>query len=241
MTTTDTRIELGDITADVIFKDIKNIHLSVYPPDGRVRIAAPCRLDLDTVRAFAISKLGWIKRQQRRLREQQRETPRAYLERESHFVWGRRYLLTIVEGNHPSSVALEPRRLVLRIRASTSAEKRRDLLESWYRAQLKQALPPIIASWESRLGVSVNGFYIQRMRTRWGSCNVNAATIRLNTELAKKPPECLEYVVVHELCHLLEPTHSAHFQALMDHFLPQWHAIRQTLNQFPLSHEDWTY
>jgi predicted metal-dependent hydrolase len=213
------QIKLGDIAVDVILKDIKNVHLSVYPPTGRVRISAPKRMSMETIRVFAISKLSWIKQQQKKLREQERETRRDYVDRESQNVWGKRYLLTVSESDEPPSIELKHSRMLLRVRPKTSEEKRQALVEEWYREQIKKAVPPLIAQWESRIGVKVERFFVQRMKTRWGSCNYNAHTIRLNTELAKKPSECLEYVVVHEMIHLLEPTHNARFTGLLDRFI----------------------
>ena len=236
-----TQIELGDITVDVMLKDIKNIHLSVYPPSGRVRISAPSRMNLDTIRVFAVSKLGWIKQQQQKLQGQERETRREYLDRESHYVWGKRYLLKVIEGNAAPSVALQHRWMLLRVRPGTDAKKKRAIVEAWYRQQLKQAVPPLIARWEPLMGVKIERFFVQRMKTKWGSCNHGARSIRLNTELAKKSRECLEYIVVHEMTHVLEPTHNARFVALMDQFLPQWQFYRDQLNRLPISHEDWTY
>ncbi|MHB8763776.1 MAG: M48 family metallopeptidase [Deferrisomatales bacterium] len=235
------RLDLGGLPVEVVFKDIKNVHLSVYPPEGRVRISAPTRMSLDTIRVFAISKLAWIKEQQKKLREQERETPREYLDRESHYVWGRRYLLTVTEENQPPSVTLQPGQLVLRVRPATEEPRRQELVEEWYRQQLKNAVPPLLATWEPRMGVQVARFFVQRMKTRWGSCSPGTRTIRLNTELVKKPPECLEYLVVHELAHLLEPTHNARFVALMDRFVPKWQFCREELNRLPVRHEEWSY
>jgi len=236
-----TQIELGDIRVDVALKDIKNIHLSVYPPTGRVRISAPSRMSLDTIRVFAISKLGWIKAQQKKLQEQERETQREYLDRESHYVWGKRYLLKVSEGNEAPSVELKHSWMLLRVRPGADEKKKQAIMEEWYRQQLKKAAPPLIAKWEPLMGVKVGRFFVQRMKTRWGSCNHGARTIRLDTELAKKPQECLEYIVVHEMAHLLEPTHNARFVALMDQFMPSWQFYRDQLNRFPVSHEDWEY
>jgi predicted metal-dependent hydrolase len=236
-----TKIQLGAIEAEVTFKQIKNVHLSVHPPLGRVRIAAPSRMKLDTIRVFAISKLSWIKLQQRKLAAQDRESKRSYSERESHYLWGRRYLLSVVEKNEPPSVEIKSRKMLLTVRPGTPAEQRQQIIDRWYREQLKLEVPSLIARWEPVLGVKVNRFFIQRMRTRWGSCNVSSSSIRLNTDLAKKPSQCLEYIIVHEMMHLLEPTHNSRFIALMDHFLPQWPMHRQTLNRLPLRHEDWEY
>ncbi len=236
-----TQVQLGDIGVDVVRKDIKNVHLSVHPPSGKIRIAAPSRMSLDTIRVFAISKLGWIRQQQRKLQEQERETPREYLDRESHYVWGRRYLLTVLESDQPPSVELGPRRLVLQVRPETDRAKRQTILEEWYREQVRKAVPPLIAKWERLMQVKVHGFYVQRMKTKWGSCNAEAGTIRLNTDLAKKPSPCLEYIVVHEMAHLIEPTHNARFTALMDQFVPRWHHRRDALNRLPVRHEHWSY
>jgi len=236
-----TQIAFGDITVDVVLKDIKNIHLSVYPPSGRVRIAAPSRMRLDTIRVFAISKLGWIKQQQKKLQGQERDTPREYLDRESHYLWGKRYLLKVIEGNAAPSVALQHSRMLLRVRPGTAAKKKQAIIEAWYRQQLKKAVPPLIVKWEPLLGVKIERFFVQRMKTKWGSCNHGTHSIRLNTELAKKPRECLEYIVVHEMTHVLEPTHNARFVALMDQCIPQWQFYRDQLNRLPVSHEDWAY
>lgn len=235
------QIKLGDIVADVMFKDIKNVHLSVYPPVGRVRISAPSRMSLDTIRVFAISKLGWIKQQQKKLQEQERETPRDYLERESHYLWGKRYLLKILECDESPHVELKHNYLVLHIRPGSDEDKKQSVIEDWYRAQLKQSVPALIDVWEPIIGVKVERFFIQRMKTKWGSCNHRTASIRLNTDLAKKPRECLEYILVHEMAHLLEPTHNARFIALMDKYMPSWRLRRDLLNQLPVRHEEWIY
>ncbi len=234
-------LKLGDTVVDVVLKDIKNVHLSVYPPTGSVRISAPKRMNIDTIRVFAISKLDWIKQQQAKLREQERETPREYVDRESHYVWGKRFLLTTFERDKPPSVELTHNRILLGSRPGTGEKKREALVEQWYRDQIKKAVPPLLARWQPLMGVTADRFFVQRMKTKWGSCNHLARTIRLNTELAKKPVECLEYVVVHELVHLLEPTHSARFVALMDRFIPQWQFYRELLNRLPVRRETWSY
>lgn len=236
-----TQVRLGDMAVDVVLKDIKNIHLSVHPPAGRVRISAPTRMSLDTIRVFAISKLGWIREQQRRLRAQDRETRREYLESESHYVWGKRYLLKVREATGKPSVALTPRRLLLDVHSGTTTTKIEALLDVWYRQQLRDATAAFVAKWEPVLRVEVRRVFLQRMKTRWGSCNPAAGSIRLNTELAKKPRECLEYIVVHEMLHLLEATHNARFIALMNRVMPRWPFYRRTLNQLPVRHEEWAY
>ena len=237
----DTQLQLGDITVDIVRKDIKNVHLSVYPPLGRVRISAPSRMNLDTIRVFAIAKLGWIKEQQQKLREQARETPREYIDRESHYVWGQRYLLTVAEVDQPPTVTIAHNQLILAIRPDSSASKRQAVVEGWYRRELKAAVAPLIATWEPLLDVTVARFFVQQMKTRWGSCSPGTRSIRLNTDLAKKPRECLEYIVVHEMVHLLEPTHNKRFISLMERFMPRWQFYRDALNKLPVRHEDWAY
>jgi len=234
-------LTLGDITVDVQQRDIKHLHLSVHPPEGRVRIAAPLRMKLDTIRVYAISKLGWIRQQQGKLRAQAREAPREYVDRESHYVWGQRRLLKVLEGDAAPSVQLRHTRLTLQVRPGASREQKQAVVSQWYRDQIKAALPALLSTWEPRLGVKAANAFVQKMRTKWGSCNPAARNIRLNTDLAKKPVECLEYVLVHELIHLLEPTHNARFVALMDRPLPDWAHRRQVLNALPVRHEDWVY
>lgn len=234
-------VTLGDIDVDVVLKDIRNLHLSVHPPTGRVRISAPIEMKDEAIRAFAISKLDWIKEQQRVLNAQEREGPREYLERESHYVWGKRYLLKVVERAGPPSVELAHNQLILRIRPGVDEVIRASVVEDWYRELVKAAAPPLIDLWGRRLGVVPERFYVRHMKTMWGSCNHKARTIRLNTELAKKPKECLEYIIVHELAHLLEPTHNARFIGLIDRFMPHWQHRREVLNRFPVRHETWRY
>lgn len=236
-----TQIFLGDIPVEVELKDIKNLHLSVYPPNGRVRIAAPARMDLDTIRVYAISKLAWIKEQQRKFQVQERETPREFLERESHYVWGTRYLLHLVEAERIPSIELGHTQMILTVRPGSDAQKRHAVIEEWYRSELRMGAEPLIAKWEAVMGVKVGRVFVRRMKTRWGSCKPENASIRLNTELAKKPPTCLEYIVVHELAHLIEPSHNARFVAVMDRFLPHWKQIRDELNRAPLGHVEWEY
>lgn len=235
------QIQLGDIAVDVVRKDIKNVHLSVHPPTGRVRIAAPERMKLDTIRVFAISKLRWIKQQQGKLREQERETPREYLNRESHYVWGKRFLLKVIEKDAAPTVELKPRMLVITVRPGSTYQKKQAVLDAWYRELLKEEIPPLITKWERFMGVKVEKFFVQRMKTKWGSCNPRSMSIRINSELAKKPRECLEYIVVHEMVHLLEPTHNRSFIALIDQFMPKWQFYRDVLNRLPVRHERWGY
>jgi len=236
-----TELKLGDVAVEVVKKDIKNLHLSVYPPAGRVRISAPLRMNLDTIRVFAISKLGWIKQQQKKLQEQERETPREYLDLESHYVWGKRYLLEVIESDGPAAVELNHSRMLLRVRPGASGERKQAVVEEWYREQLRHAVSSLITKWEPLIGVKVEKFFIQRMKTKWGSCNTDSRCIRLNTDLAKKPPGCLEYIVVHELVHILEPEHNDRFMTLIGQFMPKWRFYRAELNRLPVRHFDWDY
>ena len=235
------RITLGEIEADVVFKDIRNVHLTILPPKGRVRLSAPRHMALDTVRVFALSKLTWIKAQREKMMAQQREGTREYLERESHYVWGRRCLLKLIEVDAAPSVELRHRTLVLAIRPNADAAAKNALLARWYRDQLRQRAATLAVKWSRTLGLDAPRIHVQHMKTKWGSCSPARRSIRLNTELAKKPPGCLEYIVVHELVHLLEPTHNERFKALMRTFMPEWEDRRRELSRLPVRHENWDY
>lgn len=230
-------IELGDITISVAFKAIKNVHLTVHPPDGQVSLVAPLGTRPEVARAYAITRLGWIRQQQASLGAQARETPRQYVERESHYLWGRRHLLQVVEGEGKGKafVTLDHKRITLHVRPGSDAAKRAEVLHEWHKRLLHDVVPGLIAKWQPRLGVQVSGYFLQRMKTQWGSCNHAAGNIRLNTELVKKPKDLLEYVIVHELAHLLEPTHSERFAALLDLHYPTWREARAELNELPLA------
>jgi predicted metal-dependent hydrolase len=235
------QLTVGGIAIDVVLKNIKNVHLSVYPPNGRVRIAAPARMSLDTIRLYAIAKLDWIKKQQKKLQEQERETPREYLDRESHFVWGRRYLLKVIEADQTPTVELKHNQMILTVRPTADVEKKEAVVSAWHREQLRLAISPLIAKWEPLMGIKVDRIFVQRMKTKWGSCNPRRRSIRLNSELARKPPECLEYVIVHEMVHLLERHHNDVFLNYMNKFMPQWRHYRDELNRAPLAHQEWEY
>ena len=234
-------IQLGDLAVQVFRKDIRNIHLSVYPPEGRVVISCPSRHSLEKIRAYALAKLAWIRKQQRRFQAQQRESQRKYIERESHYIWGKRYLMGVATTDTAARVEQSPKKITLHVQPGTTQEKREELYEDWMRLKLKSAISPLIAKGQPILGVNVKGFFVQRMKTKWGSCSPTRGTIRLNTELAKKPRQCLEYIVVHEMLHLLEPTHNERFRKLLDRFMPRWKERRRTLNSLPVRHEEWSY
>ena len=234
-------IKLGTIAIAVEQKNIKNIHLSVYPPLGKVKISAPQRMNLDTIRVFALSKLRWIKKQQEIFANQDREAKREYLTRESHYFKGKRYLLKVIEQNAKPKIILKYSEIELYIRPNTTIAKRKLVLDEWYRAELKKTVPKMLETWEKKIGVQCHEFGIKKMRTKWGTCNPKIKRIWLNLELAKKPPECLEYIIVHELVHLLERTHNHRFIAFMDQFMPKWKFYKEALNRLPFSHLDWNY
>ncbi len=230
------------IPVEVVRKNIKNLHLAVYPPDGRVRVAAPHRLDDEAVRLAVISRLSWIRRQQSGFHQQVRQSEREMVTGESHYVWGRRYRLNVVEHDGPLTVSIRNNQtLEMRARATVSRDKREAALQRWYRRALKERLPSLIMKWEAVIGVEVADWGIKRMKTRWGTCNISARRVWLNLELAKKPPPCSEYILVHEMVHLLERHHNERFRELMDKAMPQWRLHRKELNRTPLAHEDWCY
>lgn len=232
-------IRLGEIAIAVTRKDIKHVHLSVHPPNGRVTLVAPTGTRLEVARAYAVSRLGWIRAQQARLRAQPRETPRRYVTRETHYVWGKRHLLTVIERDQKPCVTMDHRRITLTVRPGSDRAKREAVMHEWHKRLLHEAVPRLIRKWEPRLGVKVAAYYLQRMKTRWGGCNHKARNIRLNTELVKKPKDLLEYVVVHEMAHLIVPTHSERFVALLTDHYPAWRAARAELNELPLTAEVW--
>ena len=230
-------ITLGDIAIEVTRKAVSNVHLSVHPPDGRVTLVAPSETRLEVARAYAVAKLGWIRDQQEKLRNQARETPRQYIERESHYLWGRSYLLSVEEQPERPGVKLDHNRIVLRVRPGADRAKRAEVMHAWHRCLLHEAVPPMIEKWERRLGVKVANYFLQRMKTKWGGCNPDSGTIRLNTELVKKPKDLLEYIIVHEMVHLIEPTHNDRFMSILDENYPAWREARDELNALPLSDE----
>jgi predicted metal-dependent hydrolase len=232
-------IQLGELSIAVTRKDIKNVHLSVHPPYGRVTLSAPKATRLEVARAYAISKLGWIREQQQKLAKQARETPRKYVNRESHSLWGRRHLMTIIHRDGKPFVALDHKRITLTVRPGCDAAKRAEVIHEWHKALLHEQVPVLIQRWERKLKVNVRGYFLQRMKTKWGSCNHWAGHIRLNTELVKKPKDLLEYVIVHEMAHLIEPTHSDRFITILEKHYPTWREARAELNELPLTAEAW--
>lgn len=242
MVTDTRRITVSGIAVEVVRKDIKNLHLGVYPPNGRVRVAVPLVVSDEAVRLAVIDKLAWIRRQKVRFAQQPRQSEREMVNGESHYFLGRRYRLRVHEHDAPARVALRGvASLDLFVRPGSSVEQREAVLLRWHREQLKALIPPLLEKWQPVLGVQIAAWGVKKMKTKWGSCNVDARRVWINLELAKKPPQCLEYLVVHELVHLLERQHNERFTALMDRFLPNWRSSRNSLNRSPLGHENWEY
>jgi predicted metal-dependent hydrolase len=236
------QIRVGDLVVDIVRKDIKNLHLAVYPPDGRVRVAAPLLVDDEAVRLYTISKLAWIRRQQAKFEGQERQSAREYVSGESHYYRGRRYLLNVSYHDGPPQVVLRSNtKMDLVVRTGSGTAQRERVLLNWYRKKLKEAVPPLLAKWEPVVGVQVADWGVKRMKTKWGTCNVEARRIWLNLELAKTSLHCLEYIIVHEMVHLLEHGHTDRFVAYMNEFMPQWRLLRDELNRGPLAHETWEY
>jgi predicted metal-dependent hydrolase len=232
-------IQVGEIPISVTLKDVQNVHLSVHPPDGHVTLVAPTSTRIDVARAYAISKLGWIRDQQHQFLNQVRETPRQFIGRESHYLWGRRYLLSVVYKDAKPSVTYDHKRIIISVRPGSDASKRAEIFHEWHKSLLHDVVPPLIQKWQAKMGVEISEYFLQRMKTKWGSCNHQAQNIRLNTELVKKPKDLLEYVIVHELAHLIEPTHSDRFVAILNNHYPTWREARAELNELSLSAEVW--
>lgn len=234
-------IEISGIPVEIVRKNIKNLHLGTYPPYGRVRVAVPLRLTDEAVRMAVISRLGWIRRQQSRFEQQERQSEREMVSGESHYVLGRRYRLIVFEDNVSSVAKRNNSVLEMRALPHSTREDRKNLLHRWYRTILQERIPGLIDKWERIVGVTIADYRIRRMKTRWGSCNSAERRICLNLELAKKPSSCLEYILVHEMVHILERHHTERFKELMDRFMPQWRSYRDELNRTPLAYENWTY
>ena len=236
------QLTVSGVQVQVFRKGIKNLHLGVYPPHGRVRVAAPLRVSDDAVRLAVIGKLGWIKRQRARFEAQPRQSAREMVSGESHYFLGRRYRLRVVERVGGGTVELRGRStLELRVRPETTAGQRNRILNQWYRQRLKELIPLLIEKWQAALGVAVAEWGVKKMKTRWGTCNIEARRIWLNLELAKKPVACLEYIVAHEMVHLIERHHNDRFVSILERHLPHWRAQREALNAEPLSHSSWIY
>jgi predicted metal-dependent hydrolase len=235
-------LQIANVQIDVVRKNIKNMHLAVYPPHGRIRLAVPENTDEEILRLFAISKLGWIKKHVKNFKEQARETKRDYVSGESHFFQGKRYILEVHEDKGYSKVSVNgTKKINFKVPTGATTEDKSRIMKEWYRKQLKIQIPPLIQKWEKVVGVQVNDWGVKQMKTKWGACNIEAKRIWLNLELAKKPPICLEYILVHELVHLHEKNHNERFIALMNQFMPKWRLHRNELNSLPIVHNEWGY
>ncbi len=235
------QIDVNGLIVDVVRKDIKNLHLAVYPPNGRVRVAAPLRVNDEAVRMAVIARWGWIKRQQANFRAQERESRHEYVNGESHYFLGNRYLLNIVEGSQAGKVVVRNKKLDLYTRPGSIRAQRERIMLNWYRAYLRQTVPALIEKWEKIVGVQVTDWGIKQMKTKWGACNIQKRRIWINLELAKKSESCLEFIVAHEIVHLLERHHNDRFVELMNKFMPRWRTYRAELNRASLGHADWEY
>ncbi|MDQ2976832.1 MAG: M48 family metallopeptidase [Acidobacteriota bacterium] len=242
MSTKPHYIDVQGLPIEVVRKDIKNLHVGVYPPAGRVRVAAPLRINDEAVRLGVISRLGWIRRQQAHFNQQQRQSQREFATGESHYFMGRRYRLNVIEHNGPSFIHLPNNRsMQLFVNREKNDNNCEVVLQHWYRQRLRMQIPALLEKWEAKVGVKVDEVRVRKMKTRWGSCNAAAGRIWLNLELAKKSPACVEYILVHEMIHLFERRHNERFRLLMDTIMPSWQLYREELNQAPLAHERWRY
>ena len=232
-------IRVSDIPVEIVRKNIKNIYFRVYPPEGNVRVSAPRYISDEGIRVAVVSRLSWLRKQRDRISRQPVRVEREYVSGDSFFYLGKRYVLEVVEQYGKHSLRIDNSEMRLQVSPGTTRENRRRVIDNWYRRQLKDAVPELLEKWQPIIGKRVNSWGVKRMKTRWGSCNIRAARIWLNLELAGKPPECLEYVLVHELVHLLERYHNANFKRLMDGYLPGWRQSRDMLRQEPVLHEGW--
>ena len=235
-------LEVGSIKALVVRKPIKNLHLSVLPPHGKVRVTAPLAMKDDAIRTLLATRLIWIKKQQKKFEGQERQTKREYVSGESHYLWGKPYRLEVVYENKPSSVRIKGKdKLILSVRPKSNRAKREQVMTDWYRKELRNVARVLIKRWQEVVGVQLDAWGIKRMKTRWGTCNQKAGRIWLNLELAKKPENCLDFIIVHEMTHLLEKKHNDRFKVYMDKFLPRGRQYKEELNRTILSHESWNY
>ncbi len=235
-------ITVNGIDVEIVRKDIKNLHLAVYPPDGHVRVAVPMHISDDNVRLAVVSKLSWIKRQKQEFEDQPRQTERQFISGECHFYQGKRYRLELVEHNKKPAIKLfKSGKLKMVVRPNSAIDVKEKILNEWYRQQLKQLVSELLEKWQPVVGKTADHWGIKKMKTKWGSCNIEQRRIWLNLELAKKPPECLEYILVHELVHLYERNHNDRFKMMLEKALPNWRARQRLLNSSPLAHENWDY
>ena len=239
---TNSYLQLGSVEALVVRKPIKNLHLSVLPPNGWVRVSVPDNMKDDAIRTLLALRLPWIKKQQSKFTGQERQTKRDYVSGESHYFFGKRYRLELVYKDAVPTVFLKNKsRIILQVRPKSSVTKRHEVMTEWYRKQLYPVVEELTTKWQKKIGVRSKAWGIKKMKTRWGTCNYKDAKILINLELVKKPMSCIEYVVVHELLHLIEKKHSDKFVALITKYIPKWRSIKEELNSFMLSYEEWKY
>jgi len=241
MNTNSNLLQIGDIKVTVFRKPIKNLHLSVLPPDGKVRISAPLHINDEVLKLFLASKISWIRRQKEKFISQERQMPREYISGEDHYFLGRRYRLDVIYKNETPKVTIKGKKIILQVRPYSDVKKREEVLLKWYKNQLRIVAEGIFKKWQKKIGVGSFSWYVRRMKTRWGTCNYNARRIWLNLELIKKPVAYTEYIIVHELIHLIEKKHNQNFIYLMDKYLPNWRLLKENLNRSMLSYERWKY
>lgn len=235
-------LSISTFTIDIVRKDIKNMHLAVYPPNGRIRLSAPEKTDSEMMRLFAISKISWIKKNIKKFVAQPRETPREFISGESHYFQGKRYILNVIEHKGTNKVEIKgTKNINLYIKPNSTKDTKGRILKEWHRTEMKKQIPELITKWENIIGVKSNEWAIKQMRTKWGTCNIEEKRIWLNLELSKKPIICLEYIIVHELVHLLERNHNEKFVSYINQFMPKWRIHRDELNNLPVAHNDWGY
>ena len=236
-------IKIGELDIHLTRKDIKNLHISVMPPDGQVRVSAPDAMTETAIRMAVIHRIPWIRRQQAAFSKQERQSAREMVNGETHYLWGRRYRLEVIESDTLKSqtVKLKSGKLVLTVNKGASDEVKFKLLTEYYRGRLKARAPDLIDKWSKKTGITISDWQIQKMKTKWGSCNIEEGNIRLNLDLAKKPLLCLEYIILHELLHFKERQHNDRFKALLDTHMPDWQSRRDLLNQMPLNQENWKH
>lgn len=236
------KLKIGSLTVEIVRKNIKNLHLAVYPPNGRVRVAVPLRVDNEALRLAVASRIAWIRRQQKKFLTQDRQSRREFVQRESHYYLGERYFLNVIIQDGPARVIVNSKPVIdFYIPSDANRLRRERILQEWSRKELKTLIPPLIKKWEDIIGIHVDNWGVKKMKTKWGTCNTRDRRIWINLELAKKPIHCVEYIIVHEMVHLLERKHNERFVDYMDKFLPRWRTLRDQLNRFPLRHENWDY
>jgi predicted metal-dependent hydrolase len=221
---------ISGIPVEVCKKNIKNMHLYVKPPNGKVTVSAPLSMNDETIERFVRTKAGWVKRQVEKFKMQPRQSEREYISGETLYVWGRQYFLQVEHGTSKNSLLLSGNKAILTVRKGSSIRQRENFIREWYRGILKKEIERLLPKWEEHTGIRCNRWQTKYMTTRWGTCNIQKRKIWLNLQLAKKTPDCLEYVILHELLHLVEKHHNDAFISLMDTYMPYWREVKKALN-----------